>query len=265
MSNGVPPPPPPSAPPPATYPPPGVPAPAKKGLSPLAWVGIGCGGLLLLALVAFAIGTTLLVNKGKELAAEYEGNPARAAAELVVRVNPDLEMVSTDEEAGTMTIRQISTGKVGTFSYSDLQKGKFSWSSDDGSVSYDLSNAEEEGIAIETAEGRTVLGGKGSQLPEWVPLPDGVTQSGSLYSSQSGDTVTGAFTYGTDRDPDELVDFYVQALEGAGFEVETNRLEAGGSRHASVSGRRDGQSVTATVTTEAGTTNLMLHYEGRTP
>ena len=43
-------------------------------------------------------------------------------------------MVSSDEDAGTMTIRDLTTGEVYTLSYRDIQEGKLSVTSEDGEV-----------------------------------------------------------------------------------------------------------------------------------
>ena len=37
-------------------------------------------------------------------------NPAQAAAETLIRVNPELELLGTDEGAGTITFRKQSDG-----------------------------------------------------------------------------------------------------------------------------------------------------------
>ena len=42
-------------------------------------------------------------HKAVEYARKVEENPAKAAAELFVKVNPDVELVSVDDQAGAMT------------------------------------------------------------------------------------------------------------------------------------------------------------------
>ncbi len=98
--------------------------PAKKGLPALAWVGIGCGGLVVIAIIVMIIGGVWFTKKAKELGVDFQKNPERAAAELVVNLSPDLEKVSTDEEAGTMTIRK-QDGTEMTLTYQDISEGKF--------------------------------------------------------------------------------------------------------------------------------------------
>ncbi len=109
---------------PVTPPPTPAPAPVKKGLPPIAWVGIGCGGLLLIAIIVIVGAGFWGVNKARELGVDFQKNPERAAAELVVNMSPDLEKVSSDEEAGTITIR-TKDGKVMTLGYEEITEGKY--------------------------------------------------------------------------------------------------------------------------------------------
>jgi hypothetical protein len=94
-------------------PPPGA-APGKKGLPPLAWAGIGCGGLILLAVLAGSLLVGTCAKKGIQMASQLAANPGKAAAEMMVTTNPTIEKVSEDETAGTMTIRLKASGETVT-------------------------------------------------------------------------------------------------------------------------------------------------------
>ena len=63
-------------------------APKRKGLPPLAWAGIGCGGLFLFAVVAGALLVGTCAKKGIEMVSEHSANPAKAAAESMVKEHP---------------------------------------------------------------------------------------------------------------------------------------------------------------------------------
>jgi len=113
--------------------------PAKKKVSPWVWVLGGCLVLIVLVLLLMGGCTWFLADKAKEMAAEFEANPAKAAAEMAVRLNPDLELVETDEEAGTMTILQKSTGEEVTLNFEDIAEGRFSVETSEGesTISFD--------------------------------------------------------------------------------------------------------------------------------
>ena len=98
----------------------------KKGLSPWAWVAIGCGGLLLVAMIVMMVGGMFVAKKVGDFAEDFEENPA-AAAEMLIKMNPDLELVDSDRDAGTMTIRNKEDGEVITVNYEDIEKGKLSF------------------------------------------------------------------------------------------------------------------------------------------
>ncbi len=104
----------------------GVGAPARKGLHPLAWIAIGCGGLIVVGVV---VAMVLGIFAAKKLG-EVGDNPAKAA-EWFIKMNPDLELVEHDESAGTMTVRQESTGETVTANSEDLKEGRSSSASAD--------------------------------------------------------------------------------------------------------------------------------------
>src|SRR5215470_13160748 len=79
--------------------PPGTPQAQKKGMGPLAWIGIGCGVIVLLGCIV--MGAFFYFVKSK--ADEFQKNPALSAAKLAVQLNPDLDLVSSDEKAQTLT------------------------------------------------------------------------------------------------------------------------------------------------------------------
>ncbi|RPH54695.1 hypothetical protein EHM82_06480, partial [bacterium] len=108
-----------------TVAPPQAPPPAKKGLSPLAWVAIGCGAIAILG--TLVVGGLVMAGGmfAKKQLDKLEENPVMTAAEWAVRANPDVELVESDPEAGTLTIREKATGKVTTISAEDAKEGKF--------------------------------------------------------------------------------------------------------------------------------------------
>ncbi len=93
-------------------------------MPPIAWVGIGCGGLIVVAIIIMIISGVWFSKKAKELGADFSKNPERAAAELVINFNPEYEKVSNDDEAATMTIR-AKDGTLLTLPYTDIAEGKF--------------------------------------------------------------------------------------------------------------------------------------------
>lgn len=96
-----------------------IPPPQKNGLGPLAWIGIGCGGLLVIGIIAVAVFAMVMGPKMKKFAEEAQSNPTRAAANLMVTVSAgQMEMVAEDETNKRYTVKQKQGGKLTTIYWS---------------------------------------------------------------------------------------------------------------------------------------------------
>ncbi|HSL84482.1 MAG TPA: hypothetical protein VLF66_17045 [Thermoanaerobaculia bacterium] len=245
-------------------------APKKKGLSPLAWIGIGCGGLLLLAIIAFvvagAIGLSWLGGKAKE----FEANPAMASAKMMVRVNPELELVESDDEAGTLTIRNKKTGEVMTVGLDEIEEGRIRFQSEDGEeITIGMEEGDEEGegaFTVRDREGKTRMriGAGGEQdIPSWVPRYEDASAQGTYYS-ESGGQISGGFSFETADSVDEVLAYFAEAFADAGLE-ETGRTSSqiGQGRYATINGEGGGRTVGVMATSEGETTQVVVSYSER--
>lgn len=222
-------------------PPPTIPAPAKKGIPAIAWVGIGCGGLIIIAIIAGGF----IFSKLKGKFDEFAKNPEKAAAELVVATNPELEMVSQDDESGKMTIR-TKDGEEMTLSYKDVAEGRITMTDAEGNV---------------TRIGSADL----SQVPAWVPKPDGLTDAVSLFHSEAGAKTTGQFSGKTQQDAETLKSFYQKAASDLGMSSSSNTsMSANGTSVNSLSFSDKGRSLTVIVTEKPGEpTQVNTNYSGK--
>jgi hypothetical protein len=171
-----------------TVPPP-PPEPKKKGLHPVAWVGIGCGGLLVVAVLAGSLLVGMCKRKVEHFKQELASNPHKAAAEMIVRLNPDLETVADDETAGEMTIRVKSSGEEVTVSYADLAEGRFTIKDGKGTVT-----------SIGTADE--------SQIPSWVPRYPNIARQASVFHQDRPDGSQGVWVFTTDDTPEQVGTFF---------------------------------------------------------
>lgn len=257
-------------PPPAGGSPQGVggppPAPQKKkGLSPLAWIGIGCGAILLLSMIAFVVLGGWLFGKAKDAVQEFEENPALASAKLIVRADPDLEIVDSDDEADTVTIRNTETGEVITVDMEDIEEGRISFEKDGERTNVGFEEDEEGGgsFTVRDDEGRSrfrVGSGGDEEIPGWIPRYAGVEPEGSFISSTDQKT-EGGFGFKVEDDLDEVVAFYEDELEGAGFEITgRNSWSGGGSRGTSITAEDAGRSVQVMIMGEGGTSQVTITF-----
>ena len=216
-----------------TVAPPQAPPPAKKGLSPLAWVAIGCGAIAILGIVV--VGGLVMAGGmfAKKQLDKLEKNPVMTAAEWAVRANPDVELVESDPEAGTLTIRDKKTGEVTTISAEDAKEGKFSIKTKDGTSTVDFSGGENGGsmtVTNEKGETATLSAGAGTplNLPSWVPTYPGGAPQG-MFQSDSGQERGASFTIQTSDAASKVLEFYESKLEEAGLTVQKSTFETGGN------------------------------------
>ena len=87
----------------------------KKGLGGLAWLGIGCGGVVVLAIIGVVIFTAMFGGKIKEFAEEAQKNPTRATATAMVKASfGQFELVAEDDVNKRYTVKEKKSGQLTT-------------------------------------------------------------------------------------------------------------------------------------------------------
>lgn len=105
---------------PASNPPQVPPTAPKKGLGTGAMIGIGCGAIVLLAIIVFVIGAVMFGGKVKDFAEEAQKNPTRANATMMVKLSAGtMEMVAEDDANKRYTVKETKTGKLTTIYWSE--------------------------------------------------------------------------------------------------------------------------------------------------
>ena len=204
---------------------------------------------------------------------DLQENPARVAAETVIRVNPELDLVSTDEAAGTITFRNNRTGEEATLNFDDIAEGRFTMTTSEGEFSMDASEAVAEGsaeggVTFSGPDGTARIGGAADldSVPAWVPLYPNATETQGTYQTASGDRITGAVTARTGDSAQEVLDHYEQALEAEGYTIVSrtmNETPSGVFGAFSASLEAEGREVTIAVTGQDGEVQVIVNYEGR--
>ena len=234
----------------------------KKGLGPLAWVAIGCGALIVIAFVIMSAGLWFGGKMVKNVVEDLEENPGKTIAKGIVMANPELELVETDDDEGTITVRVKETGEIATFDYSEIQEGKLSFESSEGTMTFDASGDEEGAIfTMETEEGTAKLGA--GELADWLPMYPGAGEVEVAFTQQMGETATGAFGFETDDSPQEVLAFYTAALEDDGFAVTENTSSREGEIQSATLVARDDSSkrhMQVTLLPEGDTTRVSVSY-----
>ncbi len=242
----------------------------KKGLPALAWIGIGCGVLIVIVLAVVLAGGLFMAKKVKDVAGDldFEGDPTMSAARLIVRMNPELEEVAVDKEAGTITVRHTGSGKTVTVSMEDIEEGRLRFLSDEGEVVIEASGDPEDGTISVTSQDKTWTLKTGvetaAEIPDWVPIFSGAEVE-SPHAVVSGDRTNGGYQLRSDEAVNVLVDFYRSELESRGFSVRVNSFAAGDDEAGAVVSATDEASnrgVTVMVRTdEDGSTHVAVSYQ----
>jgi len=180
-------------------------------------------------LAAIAGGLTMyyLAHKAKQFAHGVERNPALAVAKMMAAVNPDVEVVSTDEDKGTITVRDKKTGKLLTVNLQDAQKGKFVFEQDGQKVEVQGHGEGDKGsLELKSSEGSMKFGTDG-KMPDWLPVYPGSAPK-SVFSMQNPKGSSGSFGFTTNDSIEQVVHYYEDALKKAGLTVKNQTIQADG-------------------------------------
>lgn len=211
-----------------------APPPPQKKSNVLTWVLVGCGGFLMIGIIVVVAGGYFVWNKAKEAGIDpalMQKNPAQAVAKMLIAANPDIELVSTDDARGLITVKDKKTGKTVTINLDQARSGRITFKGDgpDEDLSVDLKTEGDSGsLEMKSKEGSAKFGtGSVDRLPSWLPVYPDVQIVGS-YSAQGKDGESGGFHFATRDSPSKVVSFYEDALTRSGFTVNKNMLAQNG-------------------------------------
>jgi hypothetical protein len=184
---------------------------APKKTNPLVWILAGVLGLFVLMGVVVVAGGLFVAKKVSDMTS----SPGLAAVKLMVAANPDLELVSSDEAKGKVTIREKKTGKVVTANFDQIENGKITFEQDGESVSIEAPK-NGDGMDIKGNGGTVRLAGDG-KLPDWLPPYPGATAKVAGAQADSATEQSGMVVFTTTDEPQKLLAFYREALKNAGI------------------------------------------------
>jgi len=234
----------------------------KKGLGPLAWVAIGCAGIVILAALGLVVGGFFVFKAVEEVAEEIEENPVLATSKLIAAANPEIELVEADEFDRIVTFRNVRTGEEFTFDFNDIEEGRISFQSEDGSVSVELEADDDDrgSLRITTDDGTASFGANVGveDFPDWVPIYPGSSPQGT-FSTDTDESRSGAYSLETADDLSEVIDYYVDALEEEGLEI-VNRVVVSDTVHLTAESSDGSRTVSVTAGEEAGKVQVVVNF-----
>lgn len=248
-------------------PPPPSPVATKKGLSTGAKIAIGCGILALLA--AIVVGGALFFGayKAKQYVEGFEKEPVATAAKTYAAIHPDIEFVEADEDSKRVTFRNTKTGEEITIDAADLESGRITFESEKGKTTVAASEDDEGGtLTMEGPEGTaTFRSGEASanDLPSWVVRYPGAKLSGAFTATSNG-TRSGTVTFTTGDDLEEVLGYFRDELEEAGYHIETQSLSGGGQELRMIQARDEDASrdIGVTISRVGDRTQAAVTYKG---
>ncbi len=219
-----------------------IPAPKKR--KTLLWVLCGCLGLIVIAVI-------LLVGTGSYFLHKAGGRPEVAMVKMMLSANPDVELISLDEDKGIIKVRDKKTGKTLTMNFEDVKKGKIVFQDEKNQTVEIQTQGEgkESTMEIRSSEGTVRMGSSaGVQLPAWLPAYPGAESSGA-FNATKPDANSGACTLKSGDSPENVAAFYENALQRGGFKVQkTSTPIPGQGSYVILSATSDNRTAQVTIT-----------------
>ncbi len=189
----------------------GMPPGPPRTTSPLVWILAIVGGLVVLFILAVVGVGYYAVHKARQVGFDPDlmrRNPGLAVSKMIAAANPDVEVLSTNDNDGTITIRDRKNGKVVTMTFDQAKNGQFRMSthSDDGNATVEV-------------------GGGANKLPSWVPTyPGSTAQATFAVRGDAGDGSGdgGNFTFTTKDPASKVLAFYQDRAREMSMKVNLN-------------------------------------------
>jgi hypothetical protein len=252
MSSSVPP----SFPPPDPFASQQAPLPPGKKSNLLLWIV----GIVVVVMVGFTamcgLAGYFVMRKAKQSgfdSALLTKNPGYATAKMVVTMNPELDVVSSDDSSGTIVVREKKTGKTMTFKFDADKKSMVVVDEDGKEATVKLNtDGDKSGIEVQSSDGTVKFGTSGSnQMPAWLPTYPGSSPKGT-FSSQTKDGNQSTFVFKTNDAPATVMTYYQDQLKSGGFNITmTTNTPQGGMVMAEDGGKT--RTVAVTVSSGDGT------------
>lgn len=216
--------------------------------------------LILMAIIAMAGLGFYWLHKAKEAGLNpylMTKNRDLAAAEVAVIRGGDMRILSTNDAAETMVVRDDKTGKIKTFKFDRAKKSMVETeerAKQPALAAIGASNATEAKAPDATAKPESP-----ANPPSWVPVYPGASLQNQL-SADTNQKQTGSYTFVSTDPSDKVVSYYSQQLTSAGMKLTTTG-SAPADQIITASQDSIGRSVQVTVSSATDGTHVSVTYE----
>ena len=206
------------------------------GSSRFGKVALAGGGLFVVALIAVASAGVYFVKRVSSMIGDFNEAPAATLATMAERLGPNVTVVSADEDEGKVVLRVGADEELVTVDLSesaeqapepdgqtvrfdgevDRSGGIVHVDTDGGRTSVELRGGEDGGFLDISTPNRQLRFGAGSgssALPRWVPVYPGARLGKRLFSVELDEGSVGGARLTVEADPQEIFDWYREALE----------------------------------------------------
>jgi len=257
---------PPIPPPPAGAAPVPAPAPQKSsGSKTLLWILGIIAAILLVCFASCAVIGFYAMHKVKQAGFDSElmkKNPALAGAKMAVSMNPNVEIVSSDDNAGTITVRDKKTGKVTSLKF-DPQKKAMVITDETGKTTSLTTTGEGANASMEmkSSEGTVKIGAGSDKAPAWVPVYPGSSPQNTFSATSNGEQ-SGSYTFVTADAPEKVISFYGDSLKSSSFAVSNLTTNSNGKTGGMVSGedKANKRTVVVSIGSESDGTHVNVTF-----
>ena len=231
---------------------------APKKTSVWVWILGGIAIFFCAIMLTCGIGAYMLYRTVKSAGFDSElmkSNPGLAMAKMVAATNPNVEVVSTNDRAGTIVVRDKTTSKVTTYKFDPVTKRLVITANDGKQSSVTFDN---NGMSATTADGSSVKYGAatGNDVPSWVPVYPGSSPQGTM-SSTSPEGSQNTFTFKSKDPASKVIGYYSDQLKSAGFTINmTTTTDQGGMVQASDDAKK--HTITVIVGTSGDETSTAI-------
>jgi hypothetical protein len=218
------------------------------------WIIGGCGGLVVLAALVGGMAMYYVAHKVKQAA----HNPALAVTRMLAAANPDVDVVSTDEDKGTITVRDKKTGKTTTLKFDPDKKTMVVTDENGKEATVRVNTDGDKGtVEVQSADGNMKFGASASgQMPGWMPVYPGSSPTGT-FSTQTKEGSQSSFTFKTRDAPAKVMSYYQDQLKSGGFSINmATNTPQGGMVMAEDSGKTRSLMITASSSSEGTDVSL---------
>ena len=209
----------------------------SRGMSPVAKVVMIVGGLFVTLLTAMVLVGLFVAKRISDEIGDFREEPAATLANMMDRLGADVSVVSSSEDEGQVVLR-VGGGELVTLDISESAEqdqeasepgvrfdgeagrggGVVRVDTESGRTTVELRGGEDGGfLDISTAGGRELRFGAGtgsSALPDWIPLYPGAELGKRQFSAAIDRGSLGGAVYTSDATPDEIFEWYRDALDG---------------------------------------------------